>query len=55
ESAERADLAESQMSKLRTKNRSSISGSRSSEARDTRESTTARGSSNIRAGSVRPR
>ncbi|CAF4452976.1 unnamed protein product, partial [Adineta steineri] len=55
ESAERADIAENQLGKLRAKNRSSISASRSSEIRDLRESTIVRASSTMRASSVRQR
>ncbi|CAF4272958.1 unnamed protein product, partial [Adineta steineri] len=55
ESAERADIAENQLGKLRAKNRSSVSASRSSEIRDLRESTIVRASSTMRASSVRQR
>ncbi|CAF1220495.1 unnamed protein product [Adineta steineri] len=56
DSAERADVAENQLGKLRAKNRSSVSLSRASPARDIRESTVnARANSTIRAGSVRQR
>ncbi|UJR20568.1 hypothetical protein I4U23_023694 [Adineta vaga] len=56
DSAERADVAENQLGKLRAKNRSSVSMSRTSPARETRESTVNfRAASTIRASSVRPR
>ncbi|CAF1172361.1 unnamed protein product [Adineta ricciae] len=55
ESAERADLAENQLGKLRAKNRSTVSASRTSPGRDIRESTMIRATSMIRSSSVRPR
>ncbi|CAF2989025.1 unnamed protein product [Rotaria sp. Silwood2] len=56
DSAERADLAENQLGKLRAKNRSSVSASRTSPARELRETTTTvRATSALRAGLVRQR
>ncbi|CAF4091056.1 unnamed protein product [Rotaria sordida] len=56
DSGERADLAENQLGKLRAKNRSSVSASRTSPARELREATTTvRATSTLRAGSVRQR
>ncbi|CAF1366659.1 unnamed protein product, partial [Adineta ricciae] len=56
DSAERADMAENQLGKLRAKNRSSVSLSRTSPAREMRESTVNyRAASTVRATSVRPR
>jgi len=55
DSAERADLAENQLGKLRAKNRSTVSASRTSPARDLRESTIIRSTSMVRSSSVRPR
>jgi myosin heavy chain 6/7 len=49
ESAERADAAENQLGKLRTKTRSTVSAERSGSIREIRESTT------VRSSSVRPR
>ncbi|CAF0933109.1 unnamed protein product [Adineta ricciae] len=54
DSAERADLAENQLGKLRAKSRSSVSVSRLSPGREIRESTTIRSASIVRGGSVRP-
>jgi len=55
ESAERADLAENQLGKLRAKNRSTVSASRTSPGRELRESTVIRATSMVRSSSVRPR
>ncbi|CAF2365471.1 unnamed protein product [Rotaria sp. Silwood2] len=56
DSAERADIAENQLGKLRAKSRSSISVSRISPGREIRESSTVlRATSMVRGGSVRPR
>ncbi|CAF3330941.1 unnamed protein product [Rotaria sp. Silwood1] len=55
DSAERADIAENQLGKLRAKSRSSVSVSRASPGREIRESTVMRASSIVRGGSVRPR
>jgi len=55
ESAERADIAENQLGKLRAKNRSTVSASRTSPGREIRESTMIRASSMMRSSSVRPR
>jgi len=55
ESAERADLAENQLGKLRAKNRSTVSVSRASPARELRESTVIRATSLVRSSSLRPR
>ncbi|CAF4908848.1 unnamed protein product, partial [Rotaria socialis] len=55
DSAERADLAENQLGKLRAKSRSSVSVSRVSPGREIRESTVIRATSMVRGGSVRPR
>ncbi|CAF1238599.1 unnamed protein product [Rotaria sordida] len=55
DSAERADIAENQLGKLRAKSRSSISVSRASPGREIRETTLIRASSIVRGGSVRPR
>ncbi|UJR25222.1 hypothetical protein I4U23_006574 [Adineta vaga] len=54
DSAERADLAENQLGKIRAKSRSSVSVSRLSPGREIRESTSMRSTSIIRGGSVRP-
>jgi len=55
DSAERADLAESQLGKLRAKNRSTVSVGRTSPGRELRESTVIRATSMVRSSSVRPR
>ncbi|CAF1414740.1 unnamed protein product [Rotaria magnacalcarata] len=55
DSAERADVAENQLSKLRAKNRSTVSANRTTSADDYRESTAARAVSMVRSSSVRPR
>ncbi|CAF4044140.1 unnamed protein product [Rotaria sordida] len=55
DSAERADVAESQLGKLRAKNRSTVSISRASPGREIRESTITRSASIMRSSSVRPR
>jgi myosin heavy chain 6/7 len=55
DSAERADIAENQLGKLRAKNRSTVSASRTSPARELRESTVIRATSLVRSSSVRPR
>jgi len=54
ESAERADVAENQLGKIRAKSRSSVSVSRLSPGREVRESIV-RSTSVVRSGSVRPR
>ncbi|CAF0997372.1 unnamed protein product [Adineta steineri] len=51
ESAERADQAENQLGKLRSKNRSSVSMGRTSSSHDVHESSTLRASSTMRASS----
>jgi len=55
DSAERADAAENQLGKLRAKNRSTVSASRSTAADDFRDSGAARAASMVRSSSVRPR
>ncbi|CAF4110720.1 unnamed protein product [Rotaria sp. Silwood2] len=55
DSAERAELAENQLGKLRAKNRSTVSISRVSPGREIRESTITRSASIMRSSSVRPR
>ncbi|CAF3613437.1 unnamed protein product [Adineta steineri] len=55
ELVERADVAENQLGRLRAKNRSTVSVSRASPARDYRESTMLRSTSMIRSSSARPR
>ncbi|CAF3425009.1 unnamed protein product [Rotaria sp. Silwood1] len=55
DSAERADLAENQLGKLRAKNRSTVSISRASPGREIRETTITRSASIMRSSSVRPR
>ncbi|CAF1111435.1 unnamed protein product [Rotaria sp. Silwood1] len=55
DSAERADVAENQLSKLRAKNRSTVSANRTTSADDYREPTVARAASMVRSSSVRPR
>ncbi|CAF0731333.1 unnamed protein product [Adineta steineri] len=55
DSAERADAAENQLSKLRSKNRSTVSANRTTSGDDYRESTAARAASMVRSSSVRPR
>ncbi|CAF3451696.1 unnamed protein product [Rotaria socialis] len=55
DSAERAELAENQLGKLRAKTRSTVSVSRTSPGREIRESTIIRATSMMRSNSVRPR
>ncbi|CAF0824471.1 unnamed protein product [Rotaria sordida] len=55
DSSERADVAENQLTKLRTKNRSTVSANRTTGTDDYRESTAVRAASMVRSSSVRPR